>query len=147
MPCLIRKSFTVDGETVDVIKDFQVDVLKTTNSFLWIPSLRAVIAGDGVFSGRSRVPWDSSGESRRFWHDSLQLIAVLQPRVVVAGYKKNAGVPDSQQAITSMEKCLDDFESARKAASNADQDRCVRKFLALRRDRLRLDRSTLSCPQ
>jgi hypothetical protein len=64
---------------------------------------------------------DSTAESRRAWHDSLQLIAALQSRVVVAGHKKNAGVPDSPQAIASMEKYLDDFESARKAASNADQ--------------------------
>jgi hypothetical protein len=42
---------TVDGETVAVIKDFHGDVLKTTNSFLWIPSLRAVVAGDIVFNG------------------------------------------------------------------------------------------------
>jgi hypothetical protein len=47
--------FTVDGETVEVIKDFQGDVLKTTNSFVWIPSLRAVIAGDISFQRRSRL--------------------------------------------------------------------------------------------
>ena len=113
--------FTVDGETVEVIKDFQGDVLKTTNSFVWIPSLRAVIAGDIVFNGVHVWLGDSSPESRRAWHDSLQLIATLQPRVVVAGHKKNAGVPDSPQAIASMEKYLDDFESARKAASSADE--------------------------
>jgi glyoxylase-like metal-dependent hydrolase (beta-lactamase superfamily II) len=113
--------FTVDGETVEVIKDFQGDVLKTMNSFLWIPSLRAVVAGDVVFNGVH--PWlaDSTTESRRAWHDSLQLIATLQPRVVVAGHKKNAGVPDSPRAVAFMEKYLDDFESARKAASSADQ--------------------------
>ncbi len=113
--------FTVDGETVEVIKDFQGDVLKTTNSFVWIPSLRAVIAGDIVFNGVHVWLGDSSPESRRAWHDSLQLIATLQPRVVVAGHKKNAGVPDSPQAVASMEKYLDDFESARKAASSADE--------------------------
>jgi hypothetical protein len=112
--------FTVDGETVDVIKDFQGDVLKTTNSFLWIPSLRAVIAGDVVFDGVHAYLAASTTESRRAWHDSLRLIAALQPRVVVAGHK-NADVPDSPQAIASMEKYPGDFESARKADSNADQ--------------------------
>lgn len=104
-----------------MIKDFQGDVLKTTNSFLWIPSLRAVIAGDIVFNGV--YPWlgDSTLESRRAWHDSLQLIATLQPRVVVAGHKRNGGIPDSPQAVASMEKYLNDFESARKAASRADE--------------------------
>lgn len=113
--------FTVDGETVDVIKDFQGDVLKPTNSFLWIPSLRVVIAGDVVFNGVYAYLADSNPESRRAWHDSLQLIAALQPQVVVAGHKRNAEVPDSPQAIASMERYLDDYESARKTASNADQ--------------------------
>jgi glyoxylase-like metal-dependent hydrolase (beta-lactamase superfamily II) len=113
--------FTVDSETVDVIKDFQGDVLKPANSFLWIPSLRAVIAGDVVFNGVYAYLADSSPESRRAWHDSLQLSAALQPQVVVAGHKRNAEAPDSPQAIASMEKYLDDYESARIASSNADQ--------------------------
>ncbi len=113
--------FTIDGETVEVIKDFQGDVLKTTNSFLWIPSLRAVVAGDVVFNGVH--PWlaDSTIDSRRAWHDSLRLIATLQPRVVIAGHKKNGSVPDSPGALVLMEKYLDDFESARRTASSADE--------------------------
>ncbi len=112
---------TVDGEAVEVIKDFEGAVLKPTNSFLWIPSLHAVIAGDIIFNGV--YPWlaDSSVESRRAWHDSLQLIAALHPRVVIAGHKKNADLPDSPSVVAAMEKYLDDFEAARKAASGADE--------------------------
>jgi glyoxylase-like metal-dependent hydrolase (beta-lactamase superfamily II) len=79
--------FTVDGETVDVIKDFQGDVLKTTNSFLWIPSLRAVVAGDIVFNGVYAYLADSSPESRRAWHDSLQLIAAQEELLVFSAKK------------------------------------------------------------
>jgi len=112
---------TVDGQTVDVIKDFQGDVLKATNSFFWIPSLRAVISGDIVFNGVHAYLGDSTPESRHAWHDSLHLIAALNPSVVVAGHKKSASLPDSPQTVAAMEKYLDDFESARKSASNADQ--------------------------
>jgi glyoxylase-like metal-dependent hydrolase (beta-lactamase superfamily II) len=112
---------TVDGETVDVIKDFQGDVLKTTNSFFWIPSLRAAIAGDIVFNGIYAYLADSTPESRHAWHDSLHLIAALNPSVVVAGHKKDASLPDSPQTVAAVEKYLDDFESARKSASDADQ--------------------------
>jgi glyoxylase-like metal-dependent hydrolase (beta-lactamase superfamily II) len=112
---------TVDGEAVEVIKDFEGAVLKPTNSFLWIPSLHAVIAGDIIFNGV--YPWlaDSSVESRRAWHDSLQLIAALHPRVVIAGHKKNADLPDSPSVVAAMEKYLDDFDAARNAASGADE--------------------------
>jgi glyoxylase-like metal-dependent hydrolase (beta-lactamase superfamily II) len=112
---------TVDGETVEVIKDLQGDVLKPTNSFLWIPSLHAVVAGDIVFNGVYPYFGDSSVASRRAWHDSLQLIATLHPRVVTAGHKKNANLPDSPGVVAAMEKYLNDFESARKAASGADE--------------------------
>jgi len=111
--------FTVDGEAVDVVKDYQGDVLKTSNSFLWIPSLRAVIAGDVVFNGIYAWFGDSSVDSRRAWHESLRLIKALHPLVVVAGHKGSASLPDSPQAVTVMEKYLDDFDEARKTVSNA----------------------------
>ena len=112
---------TVDGETVEVIKDLQGDVLKPTNSFLWIPSLHAVIAGDIVFNGVYPYLGDSSVASRRAWHDSLRRIVAFHPRVVIAGHKKSANLPDSPSVVAAMEKYLDDFESARRAASDADQ--------------------------
>ena len=46
---------TVDGEPVEVVPDLQGDVLRPSNSFFWIPSLRAVLAGDLVFNGAH--PW------------------------------------------------------------------------------------------
>jgi len=51
------------------------DVLNSTNSFRWIPSLRSAIAGDVVFNGVHVWLADSTPESRRAWHDSLQLLA------------------------------------------------------------------------
>jgi len=106
---------------VEVIEDLLGDVLRPTNSFLWIPSLHAVIAGDIVFNGV--YPWlgYSSVASRRAWHDSLRLIGALHPREVIAGHKKNANLPDSPGVVAAMEKYLDDFESARKTASGADE--------------------------
>jgi len=111
--------FSVDGQAAEVIKDFQGDVLKSMNSFIWVPSLDAVIAGDVVFSGVH--PWlaNSNAESRSAWHHSLQLISALHPRIVVAGHKGNPGLPDSPEAIAFMHDYLNDFESARRAATNA----------------------------
>src|SRR5947209_5214176 len=68
---------TVDGEVVDVVPDLSGDVLAPTNSFLWIPSLRAVLAGDIVFNGVH--PWLGSSDeaSRAAWLTSLDRIASL----------------------------------------------------------------------
>jgi len=113
--------FAVDGEAVDVIKDVQGDVLKTTNTFVWIPSLRAVIAGDIVFNGVYAWLTASTVETRRAWHESLQLIAALRPQVVIAGHKKDRSFPDSLQAVTTMEKYLNDFDAGIKTSSTADE--------------------------
>ena len=112
---------SVDGQAVEVIKDFQGDVLKSMNSFVWVPSLDAVIAGDVVFSGVH--PWlaNSNAESRSAWHHSLELISALHPRIVVAGHKGNPGLPDSPEAIAFMHSYLNDFESVRRAVTHADE--------------------------
>ena len=130
--------FSVDDQAVEVIQDFPGDVLKATNGFLWIPSLRAVIAGDIVFNGVHVWLGDSTPESRRAWHESLRLMSALHPRVIVAGHKKNANVPDSPQVIASMETYLDDFESARSAASSAGEVVAVmkRKYPDLAQEKL-----------
>jgi len=41
--------FLVDGQQVEIMQG-QGDEAKTTNSFVWIPSIKAIIAGDIVFN-------------------------------------------------------------------------------------------------
>ena len=109
----------VDGEAVQVIKDFQGDVLHPMNSFVWIPSLKAVVAGDIVFNGIH--PWlaDSTDQTRAAWLHSLEFLAALHPRTVVAGHKNKPDLPDSPESIEFMRRYLTDFSAAAKTAHNA----------------------------
>jgi glyoxylase-like metal-dependent hydrolase (beta-lactamase superfamily II) len=113
--------FLVDGHSVMLIKDFQGDVLKPANSFLWIPSLRAVIAGDIVFEGVH--PWlaDSNEKTRRAWMHSLDFIGTLQPRVVIPGHRRDETIGTSARSIAFMRRYLQDFDAVRKVSSNAAQ--------------------------
>lgn len=113
--------FLVDGHAVMLIKDFQGDVLKPANSFLWIPSLRTVIAGDIVFDGVH--PWlaDSNEKTRSAWLHALDFIATLQPRVVIPGHRKDDVNGDSARSIDFMRRYLQDFDAVRKVSSNAIQ--------------------------
>jgi glyoxylase-like metal-dependent hydrolase (beta-lactamase superfamily II) len=113
--------FTVDGETVDVIPDLTGDVLTPTNSFLWIPSLRAALAGDIVFNGVH--PWlgASDESSRKAWRAAIAQISSLRPAIVVAGHKKDVASPDSPEALAFMDRYLSDFEATRRTAANADE--------------------------
>jgi len=112
---------TVDGETVDVVPDLTGDVIDPTNSFLWIPSLRAVLAGDIAFNGVH--PWLGSSDerSRRAWRAALQQIAALHPTRVVAGHKKNVDDADSPEVLTFMDNYLRDFDALRSTAMNATE--------------------------
>jgi glyoxylase-like metal-dependent hydrolase (beta-lactamase superfamily II) len=112
-------TLTVDGAKIEVIPDQQGDVLKPTNSFLWIPSLRAVIAGDIVFNGVHAWLGASSPEARVAWHQSIARIAALHPLIVVAGHKSSADLPDSPDVLRRMDQYLTDFDAARAASPDA----------------------------
>lgn len=112
-------TFTLDGEKIEIIPDQQGDVLKPTNSFLWIPSLRAVVAGDIVFNGIHAWLGSSSPEARVAWHHSIARIAALHPAIVVAGHKSSADLPDSPDVLRRMDQYLTDFDAARSGSPDA----------------------------
>jgi glyoxylase-like metal-dependent hydrolase (beta-lactamase superfamily II) len=118
---LPQDRLTIDGEAVEIIPDLQGDVLEQTNSFVWIPSLRAVIAGDIVFDGAHTYLADSTTETRREWRRSIDRIASFKPAVVVAGHKKTPGNPESPTALTFTRAYLDAFDAARRSASTPDE--------------------------
>lgn len=112
---------TVDGQPVEIMPDLQGDVLDPANSFVWMPSLRAVVAGDIVFNGAHLFLADSNAQSRANWLKSIQRIASLHPLIVVAGHKGNGGLPDNPTALAFTTAYITDFDSTRKSASSADQ--------------------------
>ncbi|HEX8943688.1 MAG TPA: MBL fold metallo-hydrolase [Gemmatimonadaceae bacterium] len=111
---------TVDGEDVEVVPDLTGDSPTPVNSFLWIPSLKAVLAGDIAFNGVH--PWmgTSTDANRADWHASLKRIAALHPAIVVAGHKKNITAPDSPDVVAFMDQYLTDFDALKKTSANAD---------------------------
>jgi hypothetical protein len=118
---LTAMEFLVDGQGVLVIRDFQGDVLKAANSFLWIPSLRAVIAGDIVFDGVH--PWlaDSTEQTRSAWLHSLDFISSLRPRIIVPGHRRDETNAGGLKPLEFMRRYLSDFDTVRRSSSTADQ--------------------------
>jgi hypothetical protein len=51
---------------------------------------------------------DTTPESRRNWIAALDRLAVLRPKIDVAGHKKR-GAPDSPSAIQDSKRYLEDF--------------------------------------
>jgi hypothetical protein len=111
---------SVDGERVQIVPDLQGDVLQPTNSFVWIPSILAVLAGDIVFN--HVYPWltASNVDSRQRWHQTIARIRALQPAVVVASHKSRPDAPDTPDVLDAMDHYLTDFDAAVVASSTAD---------------------------
>ena len=107
-------SMTVDGEQIEIHPDEQGDVLQPSNSFIWIPSLRAVLTDDIVFN--KVHPWlaASDSASRQRWHESIRHIMALHPRVVIASHKKSLDTPDTPDVLTAMDHYLTDFDAVHK---------------------------------
>jgi len=113
--------FAIDGQPIEVITDLQGDVLEPSNSFVWVPSLRAVIAGDIVFNRVHVWLADSSAQSRLNWQTSLRRVASYHPLIVVAGHKKTLDTEDSPEVVERMSQYLIAFDASRARASNADE--------------------------
>lgn len=83
---LAGNTITLEGETLQLVGPVQGD--DAQNSYVWIPSLRAVVAGDIVYSGVHAWTAETNPVSRRAWAATLDRIAALNPAVVVAGHQK-----------------------------------------------------------
>lgn len=76
----------VDRELVRVVELGQADIGPTTA--LHVPAIDAVIAGDAVYNQIHLFLAASSPAEWSKWIDSVDTIAALHPRIVVAGHKK-----------------------------------------------------------
>jgi len=108
---------TVDGEQVEVIPDLQGDMRAKLDSFLWIPSLRAILAGDLVFSGTHPYLASSTPALRADWRASCKRMMDLHPAIVIAGHKKADN--DSPDSLKFMDKYMADYDAAREQSSDA----------------------------
>jgi len=116
---LPARPFTIDGQVIEIMEGHG-DTPLAPNSYVLIPSLRTVIAGDMIFNRVHVWLGNSTPQSRANWLKSLDDLVALHPRVVIGGHKRPS-VKDSADAITYVRGYLRDFEAARTTASNADE--------------------------
>lgn len=104
----------VDGQEIVIIPDIQGDYPSpASNSMVWVPSLRTLVAGDVVFSGIH--PWlaGSTPESREAWRRSVERIVSMHPVRVVPGHRRGPSAGDSLEALSFMRAYLTAFEELR----------------------------------
>jgi glyoxylase-like metal-dependent hydrolase (beta-lactamase superfamily II) len=86
LPEALTGDLTVDGVKLEVVGPQQGDA--TNDAYVWIPSLRAVVAGDIVYD--DVFPWtaETTPDTRKAWTATLDTIAALNPAIVVPGHQK-----------------------------------------------------------
>ncbi|MER7007287.1 MBL fold metallo-hydrolase [Dactylosporangium sp. NPDC000555] len=103
---LAEPEFELDGHLVRAVSVGQGDT--EHSAFFHVPSAGAVVAGDIVYNDVHMMQLETNEEKREAWIASLDAIAALGPKVVVAGHKR-AGSPDLPEHIAASQRYLRDF--------------------------------------
>lgn len=97
---------TLEGEQFPITGGVQGD--GPGNSFVYIPSLKAVVAGDTVFDRvYFGVPRDKARED---WMNTLDQIAALKPVILIPGHE-GPGAKHDLSAIAFMKKYIADWDA------------------------------------
>lgn len=75
---------------------------------LHLPSAAAVIGGDVAYNGVHMMTAGTDAKTRDAWIASLDAVAALEPRIVVAGHK-SVGAADGPECIAASQQYLRDF--------------------------------------
>jgi glyoxylase-like metal-dependent hydrolase (beta-lactamase superfamily II) len=109
---------TLEGEQFPITGGVQGD--GPGNSFVYIPSLKAVVAGDTVFDRvYFGVPKDKAREE---WMKTLDQIAALQPAILIPGHE-GPGAKHDLSAIAFMKKYIADWDANVSASKDAAEMR------------------------
>jgi glyoxylase-like metal-dependent hydrolase (beta-lactamase superfamily II) len=111
-------SLTLEGQTLEIHGSVQGD--DATNSYVWIPSIKTVVAGDIVFQGI--FPWtaETNPASRGVWSKTLDELAALGATTVIGGHKEPT-LKDDAGGLTTTKAYLKDFDEAAAASKSASQ--------------------------
>jgi len=103
------KTITLEGQTLEIHAPVQGDA--TDNSYVWIPSIKTVVAGDIVFANVHVWTRDSNPEQRKAWIKTLDEIAALGPTTVIAGHQDPKAKGDLP-AVKATREYLEAFDAA-----------------------------------
>jgi glyoxylase-like metal-dependent hydrolase (beta-lactamase superfamily II) len=122
--------FELEGHTLRALSVGQGDTEHST--VLHVPAADAVVGGDVVYNGVHMMTAETDEQARDAWIASLNAVAALNPKIVVAGHKK-VGAPDPADSIGASQQYLRDF--SRIVNSRDSVEDIVTAMLDLHRDR------------
>jgi glyoxylase-like metal-dependent hydrolase (beta-lactamase superfamily II) len=110
----------LEGHRLQVIDVDQADI--SPSSALYVPQLGAVIAGDLVYNQIHQMLALTGPAEWERWAASVDDIAALRPRTVVAGHKKpEASDDDGETILANTKKYILDFARIVEAAPSPEE--------------------------
>jgi len=99
--------FELEGQTLKVLQTGFSDTHDSTS--LYVPSVGLIVAGDVAYNGVHLYLAETTRQTRDEWRSSLNRLAALHPRSVVAGHKQPS-LPDDPAILAATRKYLEDFD-------------------------------------
>ncbi|WP_340400943.1 MBL fold metallo-hydrolase [Paenibacillus sp. FSL H8-0079] len=90
------------------------------NSYVWIPSIKALITGDIVYNDTFVWTLETNTESRQAWHQTLDELQSLNPEIVVAGHQAY-NTENTPEAIAHTRRYLVAFDEVLSESPTTDQ--------------------------
>jgi glyoxylase-like metal-dependent hydrolase (beta-lactamase superfamily II) len=103
---LNEPEFELEGQVLRAVSVGQGDTEYST--VLHVPSADAVVGGDVVYNGVHMMTAETDDAGREAWIASLDAVAALDPKIVVAGHKR-VGAPDLAESFGASQQYLRDF--------------------------------------
>jgi glyoxylase-like metal-dependent hydrolase (beta-lactamase superfamily II) len=116
-------TLTLEGETLEIVGGVQGD--GPNNSYVWIPSIRTVVAGDIVFGAAHFTP----PKMPQDWIKTLDQINDLKPVAVIPGHQ-GPGARHYSSVIGLMKNYIKDYNEALDSSKTAVEFRSkiIRKY-------------------
>lgn len=105
---LPAEGLSLEGKSLNVVG---LDGALPGRSFVWIPSIKAVVGGVNVFSGLHLWTADTQTKAERVaWLEILNGIEALQPEIVIPGHAQ-AGAAEGLAAVAFSKTYLERYEA------------------------------------
>ncbi len=118
LPEAFTGALTVDGEKLEITAPVQGD--DSHNSYVWVPSAKALIAGDVLYNGVHVWTAESNAPQRKAWLAMLDKLEKLKPEVVISGHQTPDAKSDAS-AISYTREYLKAFDAAVAGSKTAEE--------------------------
>jgi len=121
----------VDGQPVRWLSVGPADGM--LGSVVYVPAAETLCAGDIVYNNVHMWLWNSTPHSRQAWLESIDAVADIGARRIIAGHRDPAAPDDdAERQIMQSRRYIQDFDQAVAASSSATE--IVEHMLARYRD-------------